>query len=38
VEMKIDLGFTWKNADMNVTGFIRKYGVHAARVVRTFET
>jgi hypothetical protein len=27
------MGFTWKNADMNMTVLIRKYGVHAVRVV-----
>jgi len=31
--MRRDLGFTWKNADMNMTVLIRKYSVHAVRVV-----
>jgi hypothetical protein len=31
--MRRDLGFTWKNADVNMTVLIRKYGVHAVRVV-----
>jgi len=31
--MRRDSGFTWKNADMNMTVLIRKYGVHAVREV-----
>jgi hypothetical protein len=33
-KMRRGLGFLWKNMDMNMTGLIRKNGVHAERVVQ----
>ena len=32
-KMRRDLGFTWENVEMNMTGLVRKYGVHAVRAV-----